>query len=156
MAVQTDDSTCPSCLNINEHAEHLYQCPDPARSQLLADDTVELVQWMSIRENTHPEITDWVEKYISSCGKPISCSIAPFPSISDLIESQNEIGWRNFIQGRISRHFHCIQYCHLIWEMLSPSFFALHALNGFFITFCCMTRPTVSCVSRSKWQFSST
>jgi hypothetical protein len=98
----TDDTSCPSCLQVEETAAHLCQCPDPARSRLLADDTAELTRWMSIHDNTHPEIIDWVEKYISSRGKPIFCCTRDFPSITDLIESQYKIGWRNFMEGRIS------------------------------------------------------
>jgi ribonuclease HI len=110
----SDDNKCPSCLAIEERAEHLCRCQDPARRELLATNTEELIHWMSIGDNTHPDIIRWVESYILSQGR-LQLRLEHHPhSIRDLVASQTQIGWRNFMEGRISTHFHRLQFCHLI------------------------------------------
>ena len=108
----TGDSRCPSCGLEEERAEHLCQCSDPGKWQLLSDDMAELICWMSVGDNTHPDIIESVERYI--LGHGTSTSNIP-TDILALVISQTKIGWRNFMEGRISSHFYRIQYCHLIW-----------------------------------------
>ncbi len=110
----TDDSRCPSCLQVEERAEHLCKCNNPERRRLLKEDTNDLVRWMSVGENTHPDIIGWVEGFILGQGR-LSSPLDQHPhSIHDLVQSQTHIGWRNFMEGRISCQFHRLQYCHLI------------------------------------------
>jgi hypothetical protein len=110
----SEDNMCPSCLAIEERAEHLCQCQDPARHRLLETNTDELVCWMSNNDNTHPDIIRWVESYILGHGRSqVWLENCPC-SIQELVASQNQIGWRNFMEGRISTQFYHIQFCHLI------------------------------------------
>ena len=64
----TEDSSCPSCGAPDERAEHLCRCKNDDRRKLLTDCTADLVRWMSIGENTHPDIIIWVERYILGQG----------------------------------------------------------------------------------------
>ena len=109
-----DDSRCPSCLRVEETAAHLCQCSDPDRRSLLETDVTDLVKWMSVGDNTHPDITNWVEQYILGQGRfPTQYDYIPH-SLKELVQEQTTIGWRNFMEGRISTQFHRLQFCHLI------------------------------------------
>jgi hypothetical protein len=110
----SEDTLCPSCLKVEERADHLCRCQDPNRRRLLKENTDDLVRWMSIGENTHPDIICWVEGYILGQGKRYLQATSVPHSIQELIASQTRIGWRNFMEGRISTHFHRVQFCHLI------------------------------------------
>jgi hypothetical protein len=110
------DIKCPSCLTVDERADHLCRCNDPARRQLMEEETSNLIRWMSIGENTHPDIIGWVETFILSQGNMALMHRHTTTDIRDLVESQQRIGWRNFMEGRISIHFHRLQFCHLIEE----------------------------------------
>ncbi len=58
------DSLCPSCQLVDETADHLCQCTNLDRCRLLEEGTNNLVRWMSLGENTSPDIISWVEQYI--------------------------------------------------------------------------------------------
>jgi ribonuclease HI len=109
-----DDSSCPSCGSPDERAEHLCKCPSSDRRKLLIECTTDLVRWMSIGDNTHPDLITWVEQYILGGGKFPTVFDYPTPSLKDLVQEQNTIGWRNFMEGRISKQFLRVQFCHLI------------------------------------------
>ena len=111
----SDDNMCPSCLEIEERADHLCRCQDPARRNLLATNTDDLIRWMSTSDNTHPDIIRWVEGYILGQGRNYLRTDHCPHSIRELVASQTRIGWRNFMEGRISTHFHRLQFCHLIY-----------------------------------------
>jgi hypothetical protein len=111
----SEDNKCPSCLTIEERADHLCRCQDPGRRDLLVANTEELICWMSTGDNTHPDIIRWVESYILGQGrKYLRVDHCPH-SIRELVSSQTRIGWRNFMEGRISMHFYRLQFCHLIY-----------------------------------------
>jgi len=105
-----EDSRCPSCLIEEEGAGHLCRCTNADRRKLLEDCTTDLLKWMSIGDNTHPDIIWWVERYI--LGGTGSHDIPE--SIAALVASQELIGWRNFMEGRVSIHFHRLQFIHLV------------------------------------------
>jgi hypothetical protein len=67
---------------------------------------------MSTGDNTHPDIIWWVDRYILGLGETVAQDIPE--SIAALVESQQLIGWRNFMEGRVSVHFHHLQFIHLI------------------------------------------
>ena len=110
----TEDSSCPSCGAPDERAEHLCRCKNDDRRKLLTDCTADLVRWMSIGENTHPDIIIWVERYILGQGNFPTMFDHPPTDLRELANEQREIGWRNFMEGRISKQFFRIQFCHLI------------------------------------------
>jgi ribonuclease HI len=110
----SEDRKCPSCLIVDERADHLCKCTNVDRRKLLEADTTELIRWMSLGENTHPDITSWVEQFILSQDSPLRRVPHCSPEIQDLAHEQTVIGWRNFMEGRISKQFYRLQYCHLI------------------------------------------
>ena len=109
-----EDSSCPSCGSPDERAEHLCRCKSVDRRRLLVECTTDLVRWMSIGKNTHPDLITWVEQYILGQGNfPTLFDYPPTP-LQELAQDQNIIGWRNFMEGRISKQFFRVQFCHLI------------------------------------------
>ena len=110
----SNDDRCPSCWKKRERADHLCQCPSVARSNLLESSVDGLARWMSLDEKTDPEITYWVPKYICGRGCLKFSDLGPMlPTMSALAASQDLIGWRNFMEGRISTHFFSFQQKHL-------------------------------------------
>ena len=87
-----EDSSCPSCGNPDERADHLCRCKCKDRVQLLNECTDELVRWMSIGENTHPDIIVWVDKYMRGQGNFPTMFDHPSPEIADMVTEQRVIG----------------------------------------------------------------
>ena len=111
----TEDSDCPSCGITEERADHLCRCKNQDRRNLLQTCTSDLVRWMSTGDNTHPDIIYWVEKYIMGQGTFPSCLDRSPDQIQELVADQQLIGWRNFMEGRISKQFYRVQFCHSIY-----------------------------------------
>lgn len=109
------DDRCPSCIIHKEDAAHLCICPNEDRTLLLKKDADELAKWLSLDDNTHPEIAYWVPKYIMCRGAVKFVDLGKMsPAMSKLAAAQDLIGWRNFMEGRISTHFHRLQQLHLV------------------------------------------
>lgn len=107
------DVGCPNC-GMRETAQHLCVCPDEDRTRLLQEMTEDMGKWMGSRDNTYSEIAYWVPKYILCRGtRKFSELGAMSPRMRQLAASQDRIGWRNFMEGRVSKHFYSIQQLHL-------------------------------------------
>lgn len=110
---RTSDDRCPSCIIHKEDAAHLCICPNQDRTLLLRDDTDKLALWLA-EDHTHPELAYWIPKYILCRGRVRFADLGRMsPSMMQLAISQDIIGWREFMEGRISTHFHKIQEMHL-------------------------------------------
>ena len=107
------DERCPNCGR-RETAAHLMICPDDGRTKLLQECVTDLIEWMSTKDQTDPEILYWIPKYILMRGdKPLSAMGHMSPQFKALAASQDVIGWRDFTEGHISTHFYAIQSFHL-------------------------------------------
>jgi hypothetical protein len=63
---------------------------------------------------TDPKILYWIPKYIlMRVDKPLSQMGFMSPQFKALANSQDIIGWRDFTEGHISKHFYAIQMFHL-------------------------------------------
>ncbi len=64
---------------------------------------------------TDPELIYWIPKYILMRNdKPFSQLGYMSQKMRALVESQDKIEWRNFMEGYISSHFYNIQWFHLL------------------------------------------
>lgn len=98
----SDDDRCPSCVRHKEDANHLCRCPNEDRTLLLKQDTEELGAWLYENDNTHPEIAYWVPKYILCRGAVKFADLGNMsPAMKRASVAQDQIGWRNFMEGRI-------------------------------------------------------
>lgn len=109
---RASDDRCPSCIIHKEDASHLCICPNEDRTLLLRDDTEKLALLLS-QEHTNPEIAYWVPKYILCRGSIPFSDLGPMsPAMKRLALSQDMIGWREFMEGRISVEFYKVQELH--------------------------------------------
>ena len=112
---ESDNDKCPSCLSASENADHLCRCPNEERTQLLRDNTAELELWMAQSNNTHHELLYWIPHYILCRGQVNFVDLGPMsPTMYDIALSQDSIGWRNFMEGRISTKITLLQKSHLL------------------------------------------
>jgi len=74
----------------------------------------ELGKWLEKDSSTDQELAYWIPKYILMRGdKPFEEMCAMTPRMKALAQSQDKIGYRNFMEGCISIHFYEIQNFHL-------------------------------------------
>jgi hypothetical protein len=112
---ESDDDKCPSCLTASENADHLCRCPNEERTQLLRDNTTDLELWMARNDNTHHELLYWIPHYILCRGQVNFADLGPMsPTMYEIALSQDSIGWRNFMEGRISSKITALQKSHLL------------------------------------------
>ena len=109
-----ENDRCPNCLSPAERADHLCRCPSEERTQLLHDSTADLEKWMRLDDNTYHEILYLVPKYILCRGTIRFADLGSMsPTMMEAAKSQDVIGWRNFMEGRISKRFFTIQHSHI-------------------------------------------
>ena len=112
---ESDNDKCPSCLTASENADHLCRCPNEESTQLLRDNTSELELWMARNNNTHHELLYWIPHYILCRGQVKFVDLGPMsPAMYDIAISQDCIGWRSFMEGRISTKIASLQKSHLL------------------------------------------
>jgi hypothetical protein len=112
---ESEDDRCPSCWTHRERANHLCRCPSQVRTKLFTDNVEELEQWLTADEHTLPELAYWTVKYIMGRGTLRFSELGPMPDeVKDVAESQDLIGWRNLMEGRVSRKFYSVQRQHLL------------------------------------------
>lgn len=103
------DIGCPNC-GCDEKAEHLCICMDKDRTRLLTEMTSSLEVWLNRGGNTEPQLAYWIPKYVGGRGTIRFQDLGSMsPSVLLLAKEQDEIGWRNFMEGRISKRFCDIQ-----------------------------------------------
>jgi hypothetical protein len=111
--LECPDERCPSCGSW-ESTAHSLVCPNEDRTRLLTETTDELGDWLNQENLTDLELAYWIPKYKLMRGdKPFAAVGAMSPQMRALAVSQDNIGWRNFMEGCISTHFYFIQHYHL-------------------------------------------
>jgi hypothetical protein len=122
LGITWQDKRCPNCGS-RETATHLLLCPSKDRTQLLIDNTDELEKWLEKEGSTNQDLAYWIPKYILMQGNKSFADMGAMPPrMKALAQSQDKIGYCNFMEGHILTHFYEIQNFHLA---MSSSF-----LNG--------------------------
>ena len=84
------------------------------RSRLFREMCDSLELWLHKGGKTEPELAYWLPKYIEGRGVLGFQDLGVMsPEMRSLAMEQDLIGWRNFMEGRISRKFYDIQLLHL-------------------------------------------
>ena len=110
----SDDDRCPSCWFRKERAEHLCKCPSDSRTKLFLENVAELDSWLLNNNNTDSELAYWLIKYIQGRGSLKFADLGTLtPDLLQAAHNQDMIGWRNMMEGRVSRLFYGIQCLHL-------------------------------------------
>ena len=98
-----NDTSCPRCNTSMEDAEHILQCQQPEAIQTWTASLQKLSNWM-IEVKTDPElrelILDQLRQWKQTSAAPTT-SLLP-PSLQDLLEEQQTIGWNKFLEGFLS------------------------------------------------------
>jgi hypothetical protein len=105
---------CPSCSEI-ETNEHLQCCKNPKRITIRRTTRTNLNKNME-KYDIHVKIKEcillgtgqWISKQETKINKN-ELSFTPEGEINKAIDDQNEIGWDNFIRGRLSNRWESIQ-----------------------------------------------
>jgi hypothetical protein len=83
-------------------AAHLLLCSNKDRTQLLINNTDELGKWLERDDIMDPELAYWIPKYILMRGdKPFADMGVMSPGMKALAQSQDNIGYHNFMEGYI-------------------------------------------------------
>ncbi len=108
------ESRCPSCLACKETCSHIALCPDAGRTAAFQQSVSSVTSWMA--DNTmHPDIKAVVTAYAIGRGRTscTACAVG-YPSIiQEFAESQDKIGWGNFMMWMVSAKLFSIQESHL-------------------------------------------
>ena len=98
---------CPCCGQINESTGHITRCKNPGRTRVFKKSVEMLMDWM---EESHCDrsLIECLEEYLLRRGKRTMTSIsATFPHLSKWAFEMDELGWDNFMEGRVgSTLFH--------------------------------------------------
>ena len=108
------DDKCPNCQQHQETSSHLNRCPDNGRTLLFKEGVEKLAAWMNQDNRTDPALAYWIEKYLLLRGCNSFASMGTMnTSLRQAAESQDLIGWVEFLHGKVSveiaklQRFHC-------------------------------------------------
>jgi hypothetical protein len=94
---------------------HLNRCLDQGRTLLFRESVASLVNWMHEHNRTDAELAYWIEKYLIFRGtRTLTHLVRDQGSnqIRDAAASQDEIGWVEFLHGKVSVAIVKIQEIH--------------------------------------------
>ena len=114
---QSSSPYCPVCKhpNIEESTRHQALCRDTYRQQIWIDSVSHLDKWLA-KVDTHPTLHYCITEYMLRKGTRSMRNILRGAELLPLALSQDEIGWENFTEGKISKWFKIIQRGHYIKE----------------------------------------
>ena len=103
---------CPNCGRV-EDANHLCRCPGEDRTRLLQDGVDSLRQWMLQDGRTEPDLAFYIPKYIMFRGTRRFSTLGPMSVATHAAAmSQDLIGWREFMEGKVSKLILQVQMAH--------------------------------------------
>ena len=106
------ENRCPNC-GLVERAAHLNVCPSVVRTRLLTEGTELLENRLYQDGRTDGELAYWLIKYILFRGTQPMASLGPMSSTMHRAAlSQDAIGWREFMEGKVSKEIAAIQDAH--------------------------------------------
>ena len=109
---------CPNC-GCFETADHLNRCRSRIRRGLLIDSINDLQEWMD-GHCTHPCIQKWLPLFISLQGSTLFVDMVHSQGwrmsqqMRRVGNSLDRIGWRNVLEGKVSKEFLQMQKEHLL------------------------------------------
>ncbi len=96
---------CLSCLNCRETCKHVAKCPKVGRAKAFAWSVSEVELWLT-KNNAHPDLRSLLLCYLRGRGA-LSCyecatALNLAHIFQEFAESQDVIGWDNFVMGMVS------------------------------------------------------
>jgi hypothetical protein len=96
---------CPNCGVSPERANHMLHCRNPDRAALFASSITTLVEWLD-KQQTDFELILLIKQYLLARGDRTMLSFCrPNSVYCQLAHMHDQIGYDNFLEGRISKLF---------------------------------------------------
>ena len=107
-----DHDRCPRCDAPNEDTHHVLTCPSPEAAKCWSQALTDLHLWMQ-SVNTEPSIAEAIRQKLDGWHNGHNSHVHTHdPTLSRALSQQDKIGWENFLLGRISPSFGCLQNIH--------------------------------------------
>ena len=111
-----DHEECPRCPEPREVAQHVLSCPAPSTPLIWEKSMSNLRMWME-STNTMPELQDAIITRLRQW-KGLTRKNPTWPTLHGLriaVAHQDELGWYNFLMGRISIEWKAVQQRYYEW-----------------------------------------
>jgi hypothetical protein len=111
-----DHEECPRCPETREVAQHVLSCPAPSTTPIWEKSMSNLRMWME-STNTMPELQDAIITRLRQW-KGLTRKNPTWPTLHGLriaVAHQDELGWYNFLMGRISIEWKAVQQRYYEW-----------------------------------------
>ena len=108
-------NVCPSCGQENESTSHITRCSDPDRIASLELSVDALEKWMDDND-TCQSLQGFVINYLKGRGLVSMTELVELeddPDIHSFAQVHDELGWDNFVEGRISKSLVNLQSAYL-------------------------------------------
>jgi hypothetical protein len=110
--LKTKSPQCPSCLQVTETAEHVLSCQHAGRVDVLLSTIKLMDHWMK-SERTEPTLRECIYHYAMGRGSTTMTEICRDMGYGikfrKMATSQDEIGWRRFMEGMICKEARQLQ-----------------------------------------------
>ncbi len=97
---ERDSDACPRCGTF-EDARHMWTCSGEGADEVWAQSIYDLEEWMT-SIGADPEISHAIVMHLTVWKTQQEAHTVPSLNISDLVDQQEVIGWRNFFEGWMS------------------------------------------------------
>ena len=112
------DDRFPNYGKRPEDNHYLNRCPDPGRVKLFSNGVRKLSNWMRKGNQTDTELAFSIREYLLHRGQVKMANLAIIRPMStamkEVAESQDEIGWVEFLHGKVSTKLRLLQKAHCI------------------------------------------
>ena len=103
------DDRCPNCGKRGEDNQHLNWCTDPGHVRLFHDGVCKLMKWMQKGNQTDTELAFWIREYLLHRGQVRMANLSTLrpmaAALREATESQDKIGWIEFLHSKVSTTF---------------------------------------------------
>jgi hypothetical protein len=108
---------CPSCFQATETAGHILHCEHAGRVEVMLGTIKLLDSWMKTND-TDPKLRECVYHFAMGRGNrsmlDIARSLGYDTRYQKMARSQDEIGWRRFMEGMIVKEFRQLQEIYVV------------------------------------------
>jgi len=98
------ENICPSCGRRGESTKHITRCRDEGRVAMLHDSVKELTRWL-YQKDTDDDMVDMISEYLLAQGEKTMSQCCHPSRYESLVKAHDNLGWDNFLEGRICTLF---------------------------------------------------
>ena len=104
-----DHSRCPRCQQEDETTTHVIICPNDSAGLEWRCRVTDIGLWL-LEVETHPSIRQCILDSLAPCSLNTLFSTHADQTCSVAATEQDEIGWQNFVEGKISKTWGDLQF----------------------------------------------